>query len=64
MYLLLALTLLAVIEISAAIIRNATGRSVAEILKERVFNPLGFSHTEWRTEGKETMVADINDPNN
>jgi CubicO group peptidase (beta-lactamase class C family) len=50
-------------EVLAAIIRNATGRSVAEILKERVFNPLGFSQTEGRTEGKETLVADINDPN-
>lgn len=28
-----------------------------------MFKPLGMTQTEWRTEGKETLVCDINDPN-
>jgi len=50
-------------EILAAIIKNATGKTVAEIINERVLKPLGLTQTEWRTEGKETLVCDINDPN-
>jgi CubicO group peptidase (beta-lactamase class C family) len=50
-------------EILAAIIKNATGKTVAEIINERVFKPLGMIQTEWRTAGKETLVCDINDPN-
>ncbi|RKN80571.1 serine hydrolase domain-containing protein [Paenibacillus ginsengarvi] len=50
-------------EILATIIKNATGKTVAEIINERVLKPLGLTRTEWRTEGKETLVCDINDPN-
>lgn len=50
-------------EVLAEIIKKATGKTVAEIMNERVFKPLGFTQTEWRTEGKETLVCDINDPN-
>ncbi|MDQ1914880.1 serine hydrolase domain-containing protein [Paenibacillus sp. GD4] len=50
-------------EVLAAIIKNATGKTVAETINERVFKPLGLTQTEWRTEGKETLVCDINDPN-
>ncbi|WP_409340278.1 serine hydrolase [Paenibacillus sp. MBLB4367] len=50
-------------EVLAAIIKNATGKTVAEIIDERVLKPLGLTQTEWRTEGKETLVCDINDPN-
>jgi len=49
-------------EILAAIIKNATGRTVAEIIHERVLKPSGLTQTEWRTAGKETLVCDINDP--
>lgn len=50
-------------EVLAAVIKNATGKTVAEIINERVLKPLGLTQTEWRTEGKETLVCDINDPN-
>ncbi|MCU6707372.1 serine hydrolase [Paenibacillus sp. J5C_2022] len=50
-------------EVLAEIIKKATGKTVAEIINVRVFKPLGFTQTEWRTEGKETLVCDINDPN-
>ncbi|WP_018755513.1 serine hydrolase domain-containing protein [Paenibacillus terrigena] len=49
-------------EILAAIVKNATGKTVSEIINERVFKPMNFTRTEWRTEGKETLVCDINDP--
>lgn len=49
-------------EILAKIIKNATKKSVSEIINERVFKPLKLSETEWRTAGKDTLVCDINDP--
>jgi CubicO group peptidase (beta-lactamase class C family) len=48
--------------ILAAIVKNATGKTVSEIITERVFMPMNLTETEWRTEGKETLVCDINDP--
>lgn len=49
-------------EVLAAIVKNATGQTVSEIIAERVFKPMNLTQTEWRTEGKETLVCDINDP--
>ncbi len=46
-------------EILAAIVKSATGKTVAEIINERVLKPLGMTQTEWRTAGKETLVCDI-----
>ncbi|WP_179090586.1 MULTISPECIES: hypothetical protein [Paenibacillus] len=39
------------------IIKKATGKSVAEIISERVFKLLGFTQREWRIEGKENAGA-------
>lgn len=50
-------------EILASIIKTATGKTVAEIINERVFKPMGMNQTEWRTAGKESLVCDITDPN-
>jgi CubicO group peptidase (beta-lactamase class C family) len=50
-------------EILAAIIKNATGKTVAELINKRVFEPLVITQSEWRTAGKESLVCDINDPN-
>lgn len=44
-------------EILAAIIKNATGKTVAELINERVFEPLGITESEWRTAGKESLVC-------
>ncbi|CAG7644415.1 hypothetical protein PAESOLCIP111_04695 [Paenibacillus solanacearum] len=49
-------------EIVAAVIKQATGRTVADIIAERVLRPLRLTQTEWRTEGKETLVCDITAP--
>ncbi|CAG7653838.1 serine hydrolase domain-containing protein [Paenibacillus allorhizosphaerae] len=49
-------------EILAAIVKQATGRTVADIITERVLKPMNLTQTEWRTEGKETLVCDITAP--
>jgi CubicO group peptidase (beta-lactamase class C family) len=49
-------------EILAKVVRKATGQSVADIIHERVFKPLGWTRTEWATAGKETLVCDIQTP--
>ncbi|ASS76482.1 penicillin-binding protein [Tumebacillus algifaecis] len=43
------------------IIRRATGKTVAEILQDTVFGPLGFTETGWRTEATEQLVSVILD---
>ncbi|MFD2171903.1 serine hydrolase domain-containing protein [Tumebacillus lipolyticus] len=43
------------------IVRRTTGKSVASILAEQVFRPLGFTETGWRTEASERMVSVILD---
>jgi len=49
-------------DLLAKILFNVTGRTVNEVLTERVFNPLNWTHTEWVTEGKKTLVCDIHAP--
>jgi CubicO group peptidase (beta-lactamase class C family) len=49
-------------DLLAAIIVQATGKTVNEIISEKVFHPLGLSHTEWAAEGKSTFVCDIHSP--
>ncbi|WP_235948922.1 serine hydrolase domain-containing protein [Paenibacillus glycinis] len=38
------------------IVRRVFGRPLAEVLRERVFRPLGFSRTDWRAEPAERLV--------
>ncbi|RIW30378.1 class C beta-lactamase-related serine hydrolase [Bacillus salacetis] len=49
-------------DLLAAIIMQTTGKTVNEIISEKVFYPLGFSHSEWAAEGKNTLVCDIQSP--
>lgn len=47
------------IELLTTIIRRTMGKSVAQILREHLFDPLGFSETGWRTEEDERLVPVI-----
>ncbi|WJV29727.1 serine hydrolase [Rossellomorea sp. AcN35-11] len=49
-------------DLLAEIVRQATGKTVNQILSEQVFIPLGWKGTEWATEGKSTLVCDIISP--
>ena len=49
-------------DLLAEIVKLATGKTVNEILSERVFEPLGWKSTEWAVEGKSTLVCDILSP--
>lgn len=49
-------------DLIAKIVMQATGKTVANIIQERVFDKMGLTHTEWITQGKETLVCDINSP--
>ncbi|MED3574243.1 serine hydrolase domain-containing protein [Cytobacillus praedii] len=52
------------IEILTQIIHHSTGRTIAEILKEQVFNPLSFNETGWHDEPSEKLAEVIRDPDN
>lgn len=47
---------------AAEIVRRVTGRTVAQVLQETVFEPLGWSETGWRTEPNERLVQVIESP--
>jgi CubicO group peptidase (beta-lactamase class C family) len=49
-------------DLLAEILQKATGKTVNDILTERVFKPLNWTSTEWVTEGKNTLVCDIQSP--
>ncbi|MBO0991667.1 serine hydrolase domain-containing protein [Bacillus sp. SD088] len=49
-------------DLLAEILHKATGKTVNEILTDRVFKPLNWTNTEWITEGKSNLVCDINSP--
>jgi CubicO group peptidase (beta-lactamase class C family) len=49
-------------DLLAKIVRKATGKTVNQILTEKVIKPLGWKSTEWATEGKSTLVCDIHSP--
>jgi CubicO group peptidase (beta-lactamase class C family) len=49
-------------DLLAEIIKQATGKTVNQILSEKVFNPLGWKSTEWATDGKNTLVCDVHSP--
>lgn len=44
------------------IIYRQTGKTVAEIISEKIIKPLGWLKTEWATSGKESLVCDIQTP--
>jgi len=46
-------------EILAKILYKATGKTVNDILTNRVFNPLNWTNTGWVTEGNNNLVCDI-----
>ena len=46
-------------EILAKILYKATGKTVNEILTNRVFKPLNWRNTGWVTEGNNNLVCDI-----
>ncbi|MFF2448857.1 serine hydrolase domain-containing protein [Neobacillus sp. NPDC058068] len=45
------------------IVKSTTGRTIAEILKEQVFNPLAFKETGWHDEANEKLVQVIKEQN-
>lgn len=49
-------------DLLAKILHQATGKTVNEILTDRVFKPLNWRYTEWITEGKKNLVCDIHSP--
>ncbi|WP_341357570.1 serine hydrolase domain-containing protein [Rossellomorea sp. y25] len=49
-------------DLLAKIVRKATGKTVNQILPEKVIKPLGWKSTEWATEGKSSLVCDIHSP--
>ncbi|HWO75653.1 MAG TPA: serine hydrolase [Bacillus sp. (in: firmicutes)] len=49
-------------DLLAEILNKATGKTVNEILSERVFKPLNWTNTGWITEGKNNLVCDIHSP--
>ncbi|MDX8363427.1 serine hydrolase domain-containing protein [Cytobacillus sp. IB215316] len=46
-------------DLLAKIHEISTGKTISQVLKERVFQPLNWSQTGWMTEGKSTLVCDI-----
>jgi CubicO group peptidase (beta-lactamase class C family) len=50
-------------ELLAAIVEKSMGKTVNEILTERIFKPLNWRNTEWITKGKSNLVCDIHSPN-
>ena len=50
------------IELLTQVIRQSTGRTVAEILKEQVFIPLAFNETGWHDEQSGKLAEVIRDP--
>ncbi|MFJ7728690.1 serine hydrolase domain-containing protein [Neobacillus sp. NPDC097160] len=51
------------IEMLTQMVKSTTGRTIAEILKEKVFNPLGFKETGWYDEVNEKLVQVIKEQN-
>ncbi|QUW23119.1 beta-lactamase family protein [Sporosarcina sp. Marseille-Q4063] len=47
-------------DILAKILYKATGKTVNEVLSNRVFKPLNWKNTGWVTEGDHHLVCDIN----
>lgn len=45
--------------LAADIVRKVTGQTIARLLTERVFEPLGLRQTEWASVAKPNMVCDF-----
>lgn len=50
------------VRIMIELLRYLYGYDFTRLLKERVFVPLGMTHTEWSTEASESLVKVIDDP--
>jgi CubicO group peptidase (beta-lactamase class C family) len=44
------------------LVNRLYNKSFPELLRERVFSPLGFKETAWQTEGNRLLVKQIDDP--
>ncbi|MED4205957.1 serine hydrolase domain-containing protein [Neobacillus mesonae] len=51
------------IELLTQIIKNSTGKTIAQILNEEVFKPLGFRETGWYDEPNDKLVQVIKEQN-
>ncbi|WP_066394179.1 serine hydrolase domain-containing protein [Neobacillus mesonae] len=51
------------IELLTQIFKNSTGKTIAQILNEEVFKPLGFRETGWYDEPNEKLVQVIKEQN-
>jgi len=51
------------VRIMTELFRYLYGYDFTKLLKERVFGPLGFKHTEWSTEGSGKLVKVVDNPN-
>ncbi|GKV57617.1 penicillin-binding protein [Sporosarcina sp. NCCP-2222] len=49
-------------DLLALIHKRATGKTIAEVLTDKVLEPLAMTQTGWMTEGKNTLVCDIKSP--
>lgn len=45
------------------LVRKTTGKTVAQLLRERVFSPLDFTETGWAVNENETLVQIVYEPN-
>ncbi|WP_067726712.1 serine hydrolase domain-containing protein [Oceanobacillus damuensis] len=51
-------------ELLSQVVKLATGKTIAQILKEQVFKPLEFKETGWHDEPNENLVQVIREPDN
>jgi CubicO group peptidase (beta-lactamase class C family) len=45
--------------LAAAIVKQVTGKTIAQLLQEKVFEPLQFKNTEWLAAPKQNLVCDF-----
>jgi CubicO group peptidase (beta-lactamase class C family) len=45
--------------LAARIVKKVTGKTIAQLLREKIFEPLQFKNTEWVTIPKENLVCDF-----
>ncbi|WNC12229.1 serine hydrolase domain-containing protein [Brevibacillus brevis] len=51
------------IDMLADIVKRTTGKTIAQIVSEQIFAPLGFAETGWRAAMNEKMAEVIREPN-
>jgi CubicO group peptidase (beta-lactamase class C family) len=50
------------IELLTDLVERTTGQTVAGLLADKVFGPLGFTETGWRMEARQELVGNIEEP--